>query len=159
MRSKIIVFVLLFTTVTAKNMKEMLTSEHTVLHPRRKSAVNTNLPTTGRSRSRGQVMNRPNVRDDEVEKFVEILISSERYLKMIETVESKMTNLDTTFRERSNHILKHLSEILTVIKAPSSGMIEQALKNVKAEMDNLKQSLTERLAHRPELRSECIVFI
>ncbi|KAJ8737692.1 hypothetical protein PYW08_000287 [Mythimna loreyi] len=99
-------------------------------------------------------MARPNVGDTVVEKFVETLMASEKYLKMIESVERKLTHLDMTFHERTNSILKYLSEMLRLIKASSSEMIEKALKNVKEDMDNLKHSLTERLDDQPKLRGD-----
>ncbi|XP_021186939.1 fibrinogen C domain-containing protein 1 isoform X2 [Helicoverpa armigera] len=92
------------------------------------------------------------VGDAVVEKFVETLMSSERYLKMIESVERKMNHLDTTFHERTNSILKYLSEMLRMIKASSSEMLEKALRNVKLDLDKLKQSMSERLDEHPNMR-------
>ncbi|XP_026746620.1 fibrinogen C domain-containing protein 1-like isoform X5 [Trichoplusia ni] len=97
---------------------------------------------------------RSSVGDAVVEKFVETLMSSERYLKMIESVERKMNHLDTTFHERTNSILKYLSEMLRMIKASSSEMLEKALRNVKSDLDKLKQSMSERIDEHPNMRAE-----
>ncbi|XP_047040862.1 uncharacterized protein LOC124645148 [Helicoverpa zea] len=99
------------------------------------------------------------VGDAVVEKFVETLMSSERYLKMIESVERKMNHLDTTFHERTNSILKYLSEMLRMIKASSSEMLEKALRNVKLDLDKLKQSMSERLDEHPNMRGEFLYFL
>ncbi|XP_075990441.1 fibrinogen C domain-containing protein 1-like isoform X2 [Anticarsia gemmatalis] len=81
-----------------------------------------------------------------VEKFVETLISSERYLKMIETVERKLNHLDTTVHERTNSILKYLSEMLRVLKTSSPDIIENSLKTVKSDLEKLHASLARSSA-------------
>uniref|UniRef100_A0A2A4J0G4 Uncharacterized protein n=1 Tax=Heliothis virescens TaxID=7102 RepID=A0A2A4J0G4_HELVI len=112
-----------------------------------KKRVDIKQTTTGRSA----------VGDAVVEKFVETLMSSERYLKMIESVERKMNHLDTTFHERTNSILKYLSEMLRMIKTSSSEMLEKALRNVKLDLDKLKQSMSERLDEHPNMRDSIVV--
>ncbi|CAH1647671.1 unnamed protein product [Spodoptera littoralis] len=73
---------------------------------------------------------------------------------MIESVERKMNHLDTTFHERTNSILKYLSEMLRMIKASSSEMLEKALRNVKTDLDKLKHTMSERVDEHPNMRVE-----
>ncbi|XP_059046165.1 fibroleukin-like [Achroia grisella] len=94
---------------------------------------------------------RSNKGDAVVEKFVETLMSSERYLKMVETVERKLTHLDATFHEKTNSILKHLIEMLRLVKSPPTVELENALYSVKSDLDKLKHYLAERL-HKPHVR-------
>lgn len=155
MRSNIIVLVALFVLVTAKRSAFMRDGS---VYPTRKSIDTTRVPTTGRSHV-SQVVSRSNVGDAVVENFVDTLMASERYLKMIETVELKLTHLDMTFHERTNSILKYLSEMLRTIKASSSELLEKALKNVKTDLDTLKQSLSERVDGHPKLRGECYYLL
>ncbi|KAH9627967.1 hypothetical protein HF086_017942 [Spodoptera exigua] len=108
--------------------------EHNLFHSKKRTDRNRLTSTTGRAF----------VRDEVVEKFVETLMSSERYLKMIESVERKVNHLDTTFHERTNSILKYLSEIVTMLKSPSSATIENALTHFKTDLEKLKQTLSER---------------
>lgn len=148
---KKIVLVSLFVIVTAKRdfMRERSNEdqEEELFHAKKR--IDTRLPTTTGRSSMGDAV---------VEKFVETLMSSERYLKMIESVERKMNHLDTTFHERTNSILKYLSEMLRMIKASSSEMLEKALRNVKSDLDKLKQSMSERVDEHPNMRGECIIL-
>lgn len=115
-----------------------------VFHTKKRVDSNRQATTTGRS----------TVGDAVVEKFVETLMSSERYLKMIESVERKMNHLDTTFHERTNSILKYLSEMLRMIKTSSSELLEKALRNVKTDLDKLKHTMTERIDDHPTMRGK-----
>ncbi|XP_035434481.2 angiopoietin-related protein 7 isoform X5 [Spodoptera frugiperda] len=115
-----------------------------VFHTKKRVDSNRQATTTSRS----------TVGDAVVEKFVETLMSSERYLKMIESVERKMNHLDTTFHERTNSILKYLSEMLRMIKTSSSELLEKALRNVKTDLDKLKHTMTERIDDHPTMRVE-----
>ncbi|XP_031767403.2 fibrinogen C domain-containing protein 1-like isoform X1 [Galleria mellonella] len=80
-----------------------------------------------------------------VEKFVETLISSERYLKMVEIIERKLTLLDATFHERTNSILKYLTEILKLGKPSQADALENTLVTVRNDLDKVKQFLAEHL--------------
>ncbi|XP_026321180.1 fibrinogen C domain-containing protein 1-A-like isoform X2 [Hyposmocoma kahamanoa] len=78
-------------------------------------------------------------------------MSSERYLKMIESVERKVNHLDATFHERTNSILKYVSEMLRTMKAGPGDLMENTLRSIKTDLDKLKMSVTERL-ERPTMR-------
>ncbi|XP_063838139.1 ficolin-2-like isoform X2 [Ostrinia nubilalis] len=92
-----------------------------------------------------------------VEKFVETLMSSERYLKMVETVEKKLNHLDTTFHERSNSILKYLAELLRMVKSSPASMLENALKSLKGDLDKLKSTIMERM-EAPKMRGDNLLL-
>lgn len=96
------------------------------------------------------------VGDAVVEKFVETLMASERYLKLIETVERKLNHLDATFHEKSNGILKYVSETLRVVKTSPLLTVEKALIGMKDDLDRLKQSVTLRLNNHPNMRGKYI---
>ncbi|XP_047524955.1 angiopoietin-related protein 7-like [Pieris napi] len=89
-----------------------------------------------------------------VEKFVDTLMASERYLKMVETVEKKISHLDATFHDRTNSILKYLAELLRVVKAPQAEIMEDTLRSLKVDLERLKQSVAEKLAQIPTMRVE-----
>lgn len=88
-----------------------------------------------------------------VEKFVETLMSSERYLKMVETVERKLNHLDNTFHERSNSIMKYLTELMRLVKSSPAGMLEGALGSLKGDLDKLRKLIVERI-DAPRMRGE-----
>lgn len=94
------------------------------------------------------------ISDIVVEKFVETLMASERYLKMIETVERKLDHLDANFHEKTNSILKYLSEAIRIIKTSPSEMLEKSLTNMKMDLDRLKQSMTIKLDEIPAMRGK-----
>ncbi|XP_053624594.1 angiopoietin-1-like isoform X3 [Plodia interpunctella] len=87
-----------------------------------------------------------------VEKFVETLMSSEKYLKMVETVERKLNHLDATFHERTNSILKHLAEMLRTVKASPANALESSLMSVKDDLDRMKHLLAT--AEQPSMRAD-----
>lgn len=85
-----------------------------------------------------------------VEKFVQTLISSERYLKMIDLVYRKLDHLDGTFHDRTNSIMTYLSEIRNINSGPIS-KLEIALVSLKKLLDLLEQIIAEQ-CDNPHLR-------
>ncbi|XP_045784004.1 angiopoietin-related protein 7-like isoform X3 [Maniola jurtina] len=109
------------------------------------------LPLTTPKTTKGEIV---------VEKFVDTLMASEKYLKMIETVEEKLTHLETTFQDRSSAILKYLAEVLRVVKtSPSDHILENALQLLKNDLDRLKETMQRQVPANPSYRvvdnSEC----
>ncbi|CAD0194178.1 unnamed protein product [Chrysodeixis includens] len=147
MRSRNILLVSLFAIVTAKRefSRERSNEDESDDGFTARKRTNPRVPTTtGRS----------SVGDAVVEKFVETLMSSERYLKMIESVERKMNHLDTTFHERTNSILKYQSEMLRILKSSSAESVEKALRTVKTDLDKLKMSMSDKMGEHANLRGE-----
>ncbi|OWR40611.1 Angiopoietin 1 [Danaus plexippus plexippus] len=81
-------------------------------------------------------------------------MSSEKYLKIIETIEDRMTHLESIFHERSNSILKYLLEVLRAVKNPPAEVMERAFKNLKHDLDRLKYSVSQKSGTPPKLRVE-----
>lgn len=79
-----------------------------------------------------------------VERFVNTLVSNEKYLKLIEVIKHKLDHLDMTFQERSSSIIKYLSEILRVVKSSPVTILDTALRGLQKDLDNLKQALINR---------------
>ncbi|XP_061705404.1 angiopoietin-related protein 7-like isoform X2 [Cydia pomonella] len=74
-----------------------------------------------------------------VEKFVETLMSSERYLKLVETVERKLNHLDNSFHEKTSSVMKYLTEILRMLQ-PLPDM-EELLKSVRMSLESVSETL------------------
>ncbi|CAH2207765.1 jg677 [Pararge aegeria aegeria] len=90
-----------------------------------------------------------------VEKFVNTLMESKKYLKTIEIVEDKLDHLESMFQERSNAIIKYLAEVLRVVKTSPADMLEKALQSLKNDLDRLKQTVQRHAATEvPNLRSK-----
>ncbi|CAG9558280.1 unnamed protein product [Danaus chrysippus] len=111
--------------------------------PRTSKYNETVLTPTMRQNTKGEIV---------VEKFVESLMSSEKYLKIIETIEDRMTHLESIFHERSNSILKYLLEVLRAVKNPPAEVMERAFKNLKHDLDRLKFSVSHKTGTAPKLR-------
>lgn len=93
--------------------------------------------------------------DAMVEKFLDSLISSERYLEMLE---KKMTHLDVTVHEKTNSIMKYLVEILRKIKTKSNDEVEMALRSVKNDLDAFKDMIVQKMTP-PQMRGNGNYYI
>lgn len=90
-----------------------------------------------------------------VEKFVDTLITSEKYLKLIVNVEKKLNYLDITFHEKINSLFKYVSEILKIIKKTSqTKMMENALENIYKDLNNLKKYITARIGDQTKIQGK-----
>ncbi|XP_045510175.1 angiopoietin-related protein 7-like isoform X2 [Colias croceus] len=91
-----------------------------------------------------------------VEKFVDTLMASERYLKMVESVEKKINHLDANFHDRTNTILKYLAEVLRIAKTASApqDVMEKTLRSLKHDLDKLQQAVSEKVKALPKMRVE-----
>ncbi|CAG4942014.1 unnamed protein product [Colias eurytheme] len=89
-----------------------------------------------------------------VEKFVDTLMASERYLKMVESVEKKINHLDANFHDRTNTILKYLAEVLRIAKtaAAPQDVMEKTLRSLKHDLDKLQQAVSEKVKALPKMR-------
>ncbi|KAG6452175.1 fibrinogen C domain-containing protein 1 isoform X2 [Manduca sexta] len=137
----VLLLLCLFTLILAKKESYRTQEKSNSASDNSSRKKNENMPTTT-----GRV-----VGDAVVEKFVETLMSSERYLKMIEIVERKLNHLDATFHEKVNAINKYLAEILRIVKSPSDELLENSLKGLKGDLDKLKYSITSK-EHQPNMR-------
>lgn len=108
---------------------------------------NTSMPTTTGRTAKPEVV---------VEKFVETLIASERYLKLIEVVEDKMGHLQTIFRERTNTVMKYLTEILRVIKTSPVDQVQSNLHSLKDDLEKLKKYVSQQSDDDLNLRGKYI---
>ncbi|VVC86214.1 unnamed protein product [Leptidea sinapis] len=89
-----------------------------------------------------------------VEKFVDTLMSSERYLKMIGTVEKKVTQLNTTLRERADNIVKYLAEVLRVLKSSSNEKLNEAISTIRKDIEKLRHTAVNKFGTNPTMRVE-----
>ncbi|CAK1554090.1 unnamed protein product [Leptosia nina] len=142
---KIILFPLICMSLASRHIKEKL--ENDALNYVAKYNISSRPTTTGRS-LKGEMV---------VEKFVDTLMASERYLKMVETVEKKISHLDATFHDRSNSILKYLAEVLRVVKSPPGVMMEETLRSLKLDLERIKQSVAEKLQNVPTMRGKTLL--
>lgn len=107
------------------------------------------------STNKTTLMTRPKDKKAEivVEKFIETLIASEKYLRMIENVEVKLDHLETTVQDRSNSILKYLAELLHGAKTSPADILERALQSLKNDLDRMKEALLPQV-QKPQYRGK-----
>ncbi|CAB3225395.1 unnamed protein product [Arctia plantaginis] len=96
--------------------------------------------------------------ENAIEKFVETLMSSEKYLKMIDSVERKISHLDTVFHGKTNSILKYLTEMQKVLNSSSTESVLQIMNTLQTDMKQVKVLLREALETRPTMRGELYFF-
>ncbi|CAH0401962.1 unnamed protein product [Chilo suppressalis] len=106
---------------------------------------------SARNASRAHTTNTKPKQDAIVEKFVESLVSSEKYYKIMETMERRLRHLEISFDERTNTLAKYILEILQLVKSSPSEVMEVALRSMKADLDKLRTAIVKQSTH-PNMR-------
>ncbi|CAG4939958.1 unnamed protein product [Parnassius apollo] len=91
-----------------------------------------------------------------VEKFVDTMISSEHYLKRILTIEGKLTHLNSLFHNKTNIILKYLSEVIRSVNSSPVHVMERAVESLKEDFNKIKHMLKQRVQGHPIRRGNFI---
>ncbi|CAG9781891.1 unnamed protein product [Diatraea saccharalis] len=94
--------------------------------------------------------------DEIVEKFIESLVASEKYYKVVESLERKLRHLEIMFNERSNKMIKHLLEIRQLVKSSPSEFLEIALRSMNADLEKLRNAISKSVTH-PKLRGKYLL--
>ncbi|XP_050684023.1 angiopoietin-related protein 7-like [Leptidea sinapis] len=77
-----------------------------------------------------------------LDKLLETITSSEKYVKKIESIDFRLNRLDIEVHEKSNSILKNLGEVLKVVqKKESFEKFEPFLDNIRKELNEIKYLL------------------
>ncbi|XP_045490217.1 angiopoietin-related protein 7 [Pieris rapae] len=72
-----------------------------------------------------------------LEKLLESITSSEKYLKKVDSIDFRLNRLDIEVHEKSNSILKYLTEIFKTVQ--NSGYTEK----MEPELDRIKQDISD----------------
>lgn len=156
MYQKIFVLFILNVLVTGEKDSRRTDSDTDPFHVRKRVLTHNVPTTTSRISSIGDTL---------VEKFVETLMASERYLKMIESVQRKLTHLDATFHERSTSIMKYSAEILKMLKSTDRPPhFDNVLRSVVSDLDKMKMVMKDRYTRGKllfcfEIYILCIIFM
>lgn len=74
-----------------------------------------------------------------IEKLMESITSSEKYLKKVDSIEFRLNRLDIEVHEKTNAILKLLNEISKALRSEScSQKMESALIGLKNDVNSIK---------------------
>ncbi|XP_072931047.1 fibrinogen C domain-containing protein 1-like isoform X2 [Epargyreus clarus] len=77
-----------------------------------------------------------------IEKLMDSITSSEKYLKKVDSVDFRLNRLDIEVHEKTNAILKRLTEIIKSIEAhPYEDKIDTAIDSIKNDVGHIKGML------------------
>lgn len=88
-----------------------------------------------------------------IDKLMESITSSEKYLKKVDSIDFRLNRLDIEVHEKTNSILKYLTEIMKIVRNQGSAdKLETVLDSMKNELTGMK-SMVEKVS-RAGLASE-----
>ncbi|CAH2985354.1 unnamed protein product [Chilo suppressalis] len=73
-----------------------------------------------------------------IDKLMETITSSEKYLKKVDSIDFRLNRLDIEVHEKTNNILKQLMEILKVLRTENPDKFESSLDTLKSQMNQVK---------------------
>lgn len=73
-----------------------------------------------------------------LDKIVDTLLASEKYLKKIEVVQRRLHHLDTSLHDKTNMMLKYLSEMIKTTNSNSPDVLLNTLKALRADWEKFK---------------------
>lgn len=86
-----------------------------------------------------------------IEKFIDSLVSSERYLALMER---KLNHLDISFHEKSSNIMNYLTEMMKKIKPQPTAEVEATLKGVTKDLEKFKHTIIDKVTMMPHMRGK-----
>ncbi|XP_035434440.2 fibrinogen C domain-containing protein 1 isoform X3 [Spodoptera frugiperda] len=90
-----------------------------------------------------------------IEKLMESITSSEKYLKKVDSIEFRLNRLDIEVHEKTNAILKLLNEISKALRSEScSQKMESALIGLKNDVNSIKFYVEKTPMQRTNLPAE-----
>lgn len=88
-----------------------------------------------------RVVQSASVSDNEavIDKLMETITSSEKYLKKVDSIDFRLNRLDIEVHEKTNNILKQLMELMKVVRSDAyPEKLEGALETLKNEVNQIK---------------------
>ncbi|XP_048488907.1 fibrinogen C domain-containing protein 1 [Plutella xylostella] len=74
-----------------------------------------------------------------IDKLLESITASEKYMKKVDSIEFRLNRLDIEIHEKTNNILKYLSEMMKVIRSQGfSEKVDMAVDVLKSEMESIR---------------------
>lgn len=93
-----------------------------------------------RRENKTRVAMSPSFSDNEavVEKLMESIISSEKYLKKVDSIDFRLNRLDIEVHEKTNNIIKHLAELSKTFRSDRTDKLEELMLALKSEIQHIK---------------------
>lgn len=80
--------------------------------------------------------------DAVIDKLMETITSSEKYLKRVDSMDFRLNRLDIELHEKTNSILKYLTEMMKVVRAQSvTDKLDGVVTDIKSDINELKRKL------------------
>lgn len=77
-----------------------------------------------------------------IEKLMDSITSSEKYLKKVDSVDFRLNRLDIEVHEKTNAILKRLTDIMKSLEThPYEDKVDVAIDNIKTDIGHIKGML------------------
>ncbi|CAH0578108.1 unnamed protein product [Chrysodeixis includens] len=96
----------------------------------------------------------PSDNDAIIEKLMESLTSSEKYLKKVDSIDFRLNRLDIEVHEKTNNILKQLGEIGKSIRSETcSDKLESTLHSLKSDVNTIKFYVDKKASPRTSVGS------
>lgn len=107
------------------------------------------IPNKGKNYSRASEVAAASDNEIVIEKLMESITANEKYLKKIENIDFRLTRLDIELHEKSNDILKRLSEMNSAIPNPDDSVnLTNVLDDLKVTLGHIKLMLKNDQQHR-----------
>ncbi|XP_045784003.1 fibrinogen C domain-containing protein 1-like isoform X2 [Maniola jurtina] len=103
-------------------------------------------PKRGNNVTRSRIAQSPAMSDNEavVEKLMDTITASEKYLKKIESIDFRLNRLDIEIHEKTNSILKYLTEIITAIQNQTPSDKLQMLDVMKSDIGQIRYMVEQQ---------------
>ncbi|CAG9781890.1 unnamed protein product [Diatraea saccharalis] len=87
-----------------------------------------------------RIVQSASISDNEVviDKLMETISSSEKYLKKVDSIDFRLNRLDIEVHEKTNNILKQIGEIMKVIRTEYPDKFEASLDALKSQLNQIK---------------------
>lgn len=102
----------------------------------------------------------PSDNDAIVEKLMESITSSEKYLKKVDSIDFRLNRLDIEVHEKTNVILKQLAEIGNAVRTDTcADKLDSTMHALKSDINTLKFFVEKRPSSRTGVGSLGTVYL
>lgn len=79
-----------------------------------------------------------------IEKFLDNMLNSDEYFNKIDTIQDKLNYLNYLFYNKTNTIIKYLSNIYKIVQTSPVHVMESAVQSLKDDLNKVKNIITQR---------------
>lgn len=79
-----------------------------------------------------------------IEKFLDNMLNSDEYYNKIDTIQDKLNYLNYLLYNKTNTIIKYLSNIYKIVQTSPIHVMESAVQSLKDDLNKVKNIITQR---------------